>query len=141
VDAKYYSQNPPPLTSFTKGYLNPSGCDAHNTETANPKKSLYQENKQNHPPLFIEVKPMEETVKALIREAKDDYEDGEMLIEVVEGRTVNGEEITVKATIDEYDFIRLYGEQDFKILMHNGEVGDVIGEGKWYRAKIIKQNR
>jgi phosphoribosylamine-glycine ligase len=84
---------------------------------------------------------MEKTVKALIREAQDDYEDGEMLIEVVEGRTVNGEETTVKATIDEYDFIRLYGEQDFKILMHNGEVGDVIGEGKWYRAKIIKQNR
>jgi len=84
---------------------------------------------------------MEKTVKALIREAQDDYEDGEMLIEVVEGRTVNGEEITVKATIDEYEFIRLYGVDDFKILMHNGEVGDVIGQGKWYRAKIIKQNR
>jgi phosphoribosylamine-glycine ligase len=83
---------------------------------------------------------MEKTVKALIREAQDDYEDGEMLIEVVESRTVNGKEITVKATIDEYEFIRLYGEQDFKILMHNGEVGDVIGQGKWYRAKIIKQN-
>jgi phosphoribosylamine-glycine ligase len=78
--------------------------------------------------------------ETIIREAKDDYEDGEMLIEVVEGRTVNGEEITVKATIDEYEFIRLYGVDDFKILMHNGEVGDVIGEGKWYRAKI-KQNR
>jgi phosphoribosylamine-glycine ligase len=83
----------------------------------------------------------EETIKTIIREAQDDYEDGEMLIEVVEGRTVNGEEITVKATIDEYDFIRLYGVDDFKILMHNGEVGDVIGQGKWYRAKIIKQNR
>jgi phosphoribosylamine-glycine ligase len=82
----------------------------------------------------------EETIKTIIREAQDDYEDGEMLIEVVEGRTVNGEEITVKATIDEYDFIRLYGADDFKILMHNGEVGDVIGQGKWYRAKIIKQN-
>jgi hypothetical protein len=71
----------------------------------------------------------EKTVKALIREAQDDYKDGEMLIEVVE------------ATIDEYDFIRLYGVDDFKILMHNGEVGDVIGQGKWYRAKIIKQNQ
>jgi phosphoribosylamine-glycine ligase len=83
----------------------------------------------------------EKTVKALIREAQDDYKDGEMLIEVVECITINGKEITVKATIDEYDFIRLYGADDFKILMHNGEVGDVIGQGKWYRAKVIKQNQ
>jgi hypothetical protein len=40
---------------------------------------------------------MEKTVKAFI--------------EVVEGRTVNGKEIIVKAIIDEYEFIRLYGEQ------------------------------
>jgi hypothetical protein len=49
---------------------------------------------------------------------------------------VNGEEVIVKATIDEDEFIRLYGEQDFLILIHEGKVGDVIGQGIWYRAKV-----
>ena len=61
-----------------------------------------------------------------------------MIIQVVEGRMKDGKEVIAKAEIDEYEFVRLYGEKDFKILLQRGEVGDTIGEMKWYYAKLVK---
>lgn len=43
----------------------------------------------------------------------------------------------VKGVIDEKQFLKLYGEDDLKILLDAGAVGDVIGQGKWYRARIL----
>jgi hypothetical protein len=62
--------------------------------------------------------------------------DGEMFIEVTEGRREGNEVIIIKAAVDEDRFILLYGEQDFKILMEKGYVGDTIGQEKWYYAKV-----
>jgi hypothetical protein len=45
----------------------------------------------------------------------------------------------VKEVIGKRRFVKLYGETDFAMLRHNGSVSDVIGQGKWYRAKIIAQ--
>lgn len=60
-----------------------------------------------------------------------------MEIEVVETiKTEQGFQ-EIRKIIDESVFLRLYGEDDFKILKHNGQVGDVIGQGKTYRAKIL----
>jgi len=58
-----------------------------------------------------------------------------MKIEVTESKN----EHKVQATINEHEFIRLYGLRDFIILTQNGEVGDVIGQRKWYKAKVIEE--
>jgi hypothetical protein len=81
----------------------------------------------------------EEEIRRIVEEAEEeeDYE-GYMEIEVSETVTVDGREVTVKVTIDEYEFVRLYGEQDFRILVKKGQVGDVIGEKKTYYARLIK---
>jgi hypothetical protein len=57
-----------------------------------------------------------------------------MEIQVIE--STNGYEI--QDIINESEFIRLYGVWDFTRLKQNGEVGDVIGQRKWYKAKVIK---
>jgi phosphoribosylamine-glycine ligase len=79
----------------------------------------------------------EEEIRRIVEEAQEDYEDGYMEIEVSETVTVDGREVTVKAVVDEYEFIRLYGEQDFRILVKKGKVGDVIGEKKTYYARLL----
>jgi hypothetical protein len=55
-------------------------------------------------------------------------------IHVIESK--NGHK--VQDIINESEFIRLYGAVDFKMLIRDGEVGDTIGQKKWYRAKIIE---
>jgi hypothetical protein len=79
----------------------------------------------------------EEEVRRIVEEAEEDFEDGEMEIEVLETVSIGDREITVKTIIDEYEFIRLYGEQDFRILVKKGKVGDTIGERKTYYARLL----
>lgn len=62
-----------------------------------------------------------------------------MQIEVVESRQMSKGLQEVKEVIGKRRFVKLYGETDFAMLRHNGSVSDVIGQGKWYRAKIIAQ--
>jgi phosphoribosylamine-glycine ligase len=80
----------------------------------------------------------EEEIRRIVEEAEEeeDYE-GYMEIEVTETVTVDGREVTVKAVVDEYEFIRLYGEQDFRMLIAKGKVGDTIGEKKTYYARLL----
>lgn len=58
-----------------------------------------------------------------------------MKIEVTEGTYDGG---FVQQVIDEKRFVKLYGKDDLKRLKNNRSVGDVIGQNRWYRAKLLE---
>lgn len=64
----------------------------------------------------------------------------DLQIEIFESRwTDDGVKQTPTKTVDEQEFMKLYGEQDLRMLLERGEEGDAIGQGRWYHAKLLNK--